>query len=260
MIDPIISLAFSVHSNQGVYALLLGSGVSRAAGIPTGWEVVLDLIRKLAHLRSEDCEPDPAAWYRNQYQEEPDYSKLLDTLAKSPSERSQLLKGYFEPTEEEREQGLKVPTAAHKAIAELVASGYIRVILTTNFDRLLEKALEAVGINPTVISTADAVDGAMPLTHTKCSIIKMHGDYLDTRIKNTPTELEQYDERLNRLLDRVFDEFGLIVCGWSGEWDTALRAAIERCPSRRFTTYWAARKKTRRGGKRPTWTKKWGIY
>ena len=31
MIDPINSLAFSVQANRGVYALLLGSGVSRAA-------------------------------------------------------------------------------------------------------------------------------------------------------------------------------------------------------------------------------------
>jgi hypothetical protein len=28
---------------------------------------------------------------------------------------------------------------------------------------------------------------------------------------------------------------------WSGDWDIALRAAIERCPTRRFTTFWAAR-------------------
>ncbi|PSB27093.1 SIR2 family protein [Chlorogloea sp. CCALA 695] len=242
MIDPILSLSLSIHANQGVYALLLGSGVSRSAGIPTGWEVVLDLIRKLALLSSEDCQPDAATWYRNKYQEEPNYSKLIDLIAKSPSERSQLLKNYFEPTSEDREQGLKMPTATHRAIASLVAEGYIRVILTTNFDRLMEKALEEVGINPTVIDTPDAINGAMPLTHTKCSIIKMHGDYLDTRIKNTPTELEQYDQRLDSLLDRVFDEFGLIVCGWSGEWDTALRSAIERCPNRRFTTYWAARR------------------
>lgn len=46
---------------------------------------------------------------------------------------------------------------------------------------------------------------------------------------------------MNHLLDRVFDEFGLILCGWSGGWDTALRAAIERCQTHRFTTYWAAR-------------------
>ncbi len=243
MMNPILSLAFSMHTNKGVYALLLGSGVSRSAGIPTGWEVVLELIRKMAHLQQADCEPDPVAWYEAQYGEAPDYSQLLDTIAKSPSERSQLLRSYFEPTEEEREQGLKLSTVAHRAIAKLVADGYIRVIVTTNFDRLLENALEAVGVVPTVLSTADSIDGAMPLIHTKCTIIKVHGDYLDTRIRNTTAELEQYDERLNRLLDRVFDEFGLIVSGWSAEWDTALRVAIKRCPNRRFTTYWAARRK-----------------
>ncbi len=241
MIDPMISLAFSMHSNKGVYALLLGSGISRSAGIPTGWEVVLDLIRKVAHLQNADCEPNPEVWYKSEFGEEPDYSKLLERLLKTAPERQQLLKSYFEPTEEEREEGKKLPTVAHKAIAELVASGHIRVIITTNFDRLMEDALRAIGIEPTIISTTDALKGAMPLIHTQCTIVKINGDYLDTRIKNTPTELKQYEEPLTQLLDQIFDEFGLIVCGWSAEYDVALRTAIERCPNRRFTTYWVAR-------------------
>lgn len=32
--------------NRGVYALLLGSGVSRAAGIPTGWEITMELVKR----------------------------------------------------------------------------------------------------------------------------------------------------------------------------------------------------------------------
>ena len=242
MIDPMLSLVLSVHSNKGVYALLIGSGVSRSAGIPTGWEVVEDLIRKLAHVEGEDCGPDPAAWFKDKIRGEPDYAKLLDGLSKSPSVRSQLLRSYFEPNDEERELGLKAPTAAHRAIAEFVSSGYIRVIVTTNFDRLLEMALEEVGVVPTVISTTDAIQGARPLTHTSCTIIKVHGDYLDTRIKNTPKELGKYDRPMNTLLDRVFDEFGLVVCGWSAEWDPALRAAIERCKSHNFTTFWTVRR------------------
>jgi hypothetical protein len=39
----------------------------------------------------------------------------------------------------------------------------------------------------------------------------------------------------------VLDEFGLVICGWSAEWDEALRTSFERCKSRRFTTYWASR-------------------
>ena len=241
MIDPILSLAFSIHSNKGVYALLLGSGTSRAAGIPTGWEVTLDLIRKLAHMKSENCEPEPDKWYQETFSEDANYSKLLKQIAKTSSERNRLLKAYFEPTEDEHQQNLKTPTDAHKAIASLVAQGYIKVILTTNFDRLTEKALEEAGITPTVISSTDAIHGATPITHSSCTLIKLHGDYLDTRIKNTPEELSLYDKRLNSLLDRIFDEFGLIICGWSGEWDTALCKAMERCQNRRYTTFWTVR-------------------
>lgn len=130
---------------------------------------------------------------------------------------------------------------AHHAIARLVARGYIRVIVTTNFDRLLEKAFEESGITATPIYTPEAAQGALPLAHSPCTIIKPNGDYLGTRIKNTPQELASYDAPMNRILDRVFDEYGLIVCGWSATWDIALKAAIERCPTHRFTTYWTCR-------------------
>jgi hypothetical protein len=239
VIDPLISLAFSVYYNKGVYALLLGSGVSSAAEIPTGWEIVTDLIRNLARSNEEDCEADPVLWYEEKYNEKPSYSKLLNALADTSSERNQLLKPYFEPTDEEREQGKKIPTEAHKAIAQLVKKGYIRVIITTNFDRLLEKSLEEISITPAVISTPDSAEGALPIAHSACTIIKVHGDYLDTRIKNTTEELAEYDPRINVILDQVFDEYGLIICGWSAEWDEALRAAFLRSKSRRFSTYFA---------------------
>jgi len=108
---------------------------------------------------------------------------------------------------------------------------------------LLESALTDVGIQPVVISTVDASKGALPLAHSRCTVIKLNGDYLDSRLKNTGDELARYEDAIERLLDQVFDEYGLVVCGWSGDWDTALRGALERCSSRRFTTYWASRGK-----------------
>ena len=56
-------------------------------------------------------------------------------LAPSPTERQGLLQSFFEATDEDREATRKVPQAAHKAIASLVKAGFIRVIITTNFDR-----------------------------------------------------------------------------------------------------------------------------
>lgn len=241
MIDPLHSLAFSVQANPGVYAVLVGSGVSRSAQIPTGWEITLDFVRKLAEVAGINCGTDPALWYRERYGKEPDYSDLLDALAKTPAERQQLLRAYLEPSEEERTDGLKSPTAAHRAIANLAAKGYIRIIITTNFDRLMETALADVGVVPTVLSSSDQVHGAMPLIHTRCCVFKVHGDYLDTRIRNTPAELETYPKEFDDLLDRIFDEFGLIICGWSAEWDTALRATVERTVSRRFSHFWTVR-------------------
>ncbi|MDE2905802.1 MAG: SIR2 family protein [Acidobacteriota bacterium] len=241
MISPIESLAFSIHANPGVYAVLAGSGLSRAARIPTGWEITLDLVQKLAAVREEHCDPDPEQWYRNAFGKEPDYSDLLNAVCKTPAERQQLLQSYVEPSDEQREEGAKQPTTAHRAIAALAAQGFIRVIVTTNFDRLFETALEAATVTPVVVSTPDQVRGALPLIHTSCYVVKLHGDYRDSRILNTEAELNAYDQEFDRLLDRIFDEFGLVVCGWSAAWDAALRKALFRAPSRRFTTYWAAR-------------------
>lgn len=239
--DYLTQLAFALHDNKGVFALLVGSGISRAADIPTGWEITIDLIRRVGIARKEPEQTDWADWYRKETGQEPDYSALLEELAASPEERRAIIHRYIEPTEEEREQEKKVPTAAHYAIADLVRGGFIRVIVTTNFDRLIENALRERGIEPTIVSSPDALAGAEPITHTTCYLLKLHGDYKDARILNTDAELGGYPEAFDRLLDRILDEHGLIVCGWSGEWDHALRAAILRTPNRRYSTFWSSR-------------------
>jgi hypothetical protein len=63
-------LATGIHAQPGVYAVLLGSGVSRAADIPTGWEIVTNLVREVAVAEDpEDAEShelaerDPEKWW-----------------------------------------------------------------------------------------------------------------------------------------------------------------------------------------------------
>lgn len=241
MIEGLTQLSFSMAENPGVYAVLLGSGVSRAAEIPTGWEIVLDLTRRLARAEGVEGDRDWAEWHRDRFGSEPGYSKLLDDLSLTAAERRSILHNYIEPAERDLEEGRKVPTPAHRAIALLVRDGLIKVIITTNFDRLMESALREVGVEPTVIKSVDDLKGASPLVHSRCFILKIHGDYLDNRILNTDDELETYPEEYGQLLDRIMDEYGLIVAGWSADWDPALRSAIARAPNRRFPTYWAVR-------------------
>ncbi|KTT49723.1 hypothetical protein SB11R_10350 [Pseudomonas oryzihabitans] len=239
--DPTTQLAFSMYENRGVYALLLGSGVSRSAGIPTGWEITMELVKRAGIAAGVGEREDWHAWYVEHTGEQPNYSTLLESLAGTQSERRSIVQNFLEPTAQELQDGLKVPTRAHRAIADMVRAGHVRVIVTTNFDRLMENALRDAGIEPTIVSSVDTLAGAEPITHSQCFILKIHGDYKDARILNTDVELGGYPDELNTLLDRIIDEFGLIVAGWSGEWDHALRAAFLRAPSRRYPTYWLAR-------------------
>lgn len=234
------SLVCSLCQNPGVYAVLLGSGLSRSANIPTGWEITLELIRRVSSLREEDTPDNLPEWYKNTFGKAADYSDLLDMISGSEAERRQIIHQFIEPKNDEDQRR---PTLAHYAVAQLVYDGIIKVIITTNFDRLMELALKEKGIEPTIISHESDIKGAEPLVHARCTVIKVHGDYLDTRIKNTPNELATYSDAMNTLLDKIFDWYGLLVVGWSGDWDIALRDAILRAPGRRYQLYWAARGK-----------------
>jgi hypothetical protein len=238
-IEPYVTLAFALRSNPGAYGVLLGAGVSIAAGVPSAWAVQEDLILKVAQTEGTVPE-DPFAWYQDRFGKPSTYDDLLDALTHTPIERQGLLRAYFEPTEEEREQGVKLPTAAHVAVARLVASGLVKVVLTINFDRLVEAALRDEGVEPTVVTAPSDIAGLAPLHTLKCLVVHLHGDYLSpASMLNTTEELTTYPPELDTLLDRVFDEYGLIISGWSAAWDTALRNALARCPTRRFATYWS---------------------
>jgi len=166
-------------------------------------------------------------------------------MAPTSAGRRAVLARFFDPSDQNRDEGLKTPGIAHRAIAELVRRGAIRVILTTNFDRLLERALEDVGISPQIVATVEAVAGMTPLVHSACTIIKLHGDVAALEQRNTVDELSKYPEAFDTLVDHILDDYGLVVCGWSADWDVALVAAFERARRRRYPLYWAARSRPR---------------
>lgn len=237
-IEKLTTLAFSMYTNKGAYALLLGSGISRSAGIPSGWEVEVELIKLIAAHQGVTDQNNWHQWYRERYNESASYSSLLDALVSTPTERVQLMRPFFEPTEEEKELGRKEPTKAHRAIARLVKEGYIRVILTTNFDRLLERALEAEGITPQVISHEGAIAQATPLVHSdRPTLVKINGDYIDCKFRNTSEELDEYPEEMTRYLQRIFEDYGLVICGWSANCDKGLIEIIKNSPHPRYSSF-----------------------
>lgn len=234
-----------MHAQPGVYALLVGSGTSTGVGMPTGWGVIKDLVSKAAAaegsaLREAPTDEEVETWW-DQYGDgqELGYSNLLENLGPTPAGRSALLNRYFEPTEDERAEGVKVPGRAHQAIAALVRRGFIRVIVTTNFDGLIEQALEAASVPHQVIAGDNEVEARMPLAHAGCTVVKIHGDYRSLVQKNTVEELSDYTPAMQELLQEVFENYGLVINGWSADWDHALVRAIKGRRSRRYPMHWS---------------------
>lgn len=73
------------------------------------------------------------------------------------------------------------------------------------------------------------------------SQVKLHGDYADLQVRNTVEELGDYPDEWKVMLARIGDEYGLLVSGWSADWDVALVRALEEIPSRRYPLYWDSR-------------------
>jgi len=237
-IDPRVALASSIHASPGVYALLVGSGVSRAAGIPTGYEVVESLAARVATLEGlvlEQLSQTSIQWFATTHGHEPQYDELLARLAPTDHDRRALLREFFEQPPDASEP--IQPTDAHRIVAHLCAQGRIRVVLTTNFDHLLEHALDDAGARTQVLVSQDDRDGMEPLQHASTTLIKLHGDYRSTML-NTTEELANYPDGLRALVDEVLDRYGLIIIGWSGEYDRALENRIAAAQSRRYPTYW----------------------
>ncbi|MDI2090896.1 hypothetical protein [Commensalibacter oyaizuii] len=77
-------------------------------------------------------------------------------------------------------KGLKVLIDAHHAIVKLVKGVFIKVIITTNFNRLLEQALQARGITPVVIASENDLKGQKSLDHVSCFLFSVtQYNYID---------------------------------------------------------------------------------
>lgn len=236
-VDAHVGLALALDTQPGRFAVLLGAGVSVAAGMPSAWDVEQELIRRVAVAGGLPAPEDPSAWWAAR-SGPAGYDDLLGALSTTPAGRPALLRGFFEPDQEERERGEKVPSAAHRAVARLVVAGRIRVVLTLNFDTLMETALRDEGVEPVVVTSPDGLGGIEPLQHQRALVVHLHGQYLSSDTLNTSAELASYDERLDDFLDEVFDRYGLLVAGWSARWDVALRRRLEAARSPRYGTWW----------------------
>lgn len=106
--------------------MLIGSGVSTGAGIPTGWEIVLDLIGRVAEVTEDESPADLEAWYLDRFGHEPTYSHVLARLGRTAAEREATIRGFIEPSDDA--PGRR-PPAAHRGLARLAQAKSLTILL-----------------------------------------------------------------------------------------------------------------------------------
>jgi len=236
-INPIISLAYNMADCSQKYVLFLGAGVSKDAGVPSGWDILTQTLQRMISQEDEDKrninKEDVEKFYRDKFEEKFGYSDIIGQLFPSNEEQRDYLKSFFKGV---------LPGEAHRLIAELVKQKLIKYIITTNFDTLIETALDDVGLKGqyTVIDSNEDVLTSKPWNKEDvCRIYKIHGTIEKGIIRNTKKDLARLPKELTKDCLDVVERHGVIVLGYAAnEEDKAVCNIFNRRRFKGYTMYW----------------------
>jgi tetratricopeptide (TPR) repeat protein/NAD-dependent SIR2 family protein deacetylase len=219
------------------FAFFLGAGASKQSGILTAAE----MIRHFKEQITVQCCPDglktdkeKAKWLAEQDWYKADgneYCKCFERFEPKEIGRQR----YIESIIEDRE-----PSFGYVVLANLLASGHINTIITTNFDDLVYSACTTFTDIRPIVYAYGVMASEMRLTAQRPKIFKLHGDYLYSAIKNTGSELANQDPNMERQLKQVLSEYGLIVIGYSGGDESIMKVLSDI--SERNDLYWCIRR------------------
>jgi NAD-dependent SIR2 family protein deacetylase len=239
-IGSLVELVKRMPSGDPRYALFLGAGASLSSGVPTcdqlvtQWKRRLFLSEKGLHKWQPHLAPGFDSWLAKSY------GKWCDeweaAYGRQPSEYS-LLFSYAYPDLEARQGFVErlctgcEPGPGYIYLASLVLAGQFQTFLTTNFDDLLHDALfRYAGVKP-IVCAFDSQVSSVRMQSPRPKIIKLHGDFLFTNIKNTGSELGRLDVNMEAKFQRTCENYGLIVIGYGGNDQSVmgpLRAMLHR--------------------------------
>ncbi len=219
------------------FAFFLGAGASKQSGIPVAGEMIRHFKKEItAQCCPPELETDDEKtrwlveqdWYKADGSE---YCKCFEKLEPKEIGRQR----YIESIIEKRE-----PSFGYVVLANLMAGNHINTIITTNFDDLVYSACTTfTGIRP-IVYAYGVLASEMRLTALRPKILKLHGDYLYSALKNTGNELDSQEPNMARQLRQVLSEYGLIVVGYSGG-DKSIMDILSDI-SERNDLYWCIRR------------------
>lgn len=225
------AFARSFALNPARRAWLLGAGASAAANVPTGTHMIREFKARLfsdaLNLPLREIDTGDPLWVERIDA----HFAASGTLPPSgdPDEYAAAFEAAY-PDEADRRIYIdnKVadarPSYGHRVLASLVATGQANCIFTTNFDPLVENAVAvardlATGSpRPLTVASIDSADRALRcVAESDWPLLgKLHGDFKESRLKNTSDELQHQDASLRAAVVECAHRFGLIVVGYSG--------------------------------------------
>lgn len=219
------------------FSFFLGAGASRQSGIPIASEMIRQFREQIilqscpVELKTEDQKNDWLAGQEWCKADGGDYGKYFERYEPKEFGRQR----HIEEMIRDRE-----PSFGYVVLANLMARGYVNTIVTTNFDDLAYKACTTfTGIRP-VVYAYGLLAAEMRFTVQRTKILKLHGDYLYSPLKNTYHELAEQDPNMARQVRQVLNEYGLIVVGYGGG-DMSVMKVLSDFPQAN-DLYWCVRR------------------
>jgi Flp pilus assembly protein TadD len=206
-----------IQADRRQFAVLLGAGASCSSGVDSAGAMIREW-RAMAHRDSRSVEPlDDWCCRQPWYGKDHEYSELFERLYPNAQARQTYI---------ERKIAGAFPGWGYLYLANLIGNDWFNVILTTNFDDLLADALSLYADYVPVVCAADSEVLGVSLAARRAKIIKLHGDYLFKRLKNTVEELRQLDPNMKQKFDQVAQYLGLLVIGYGGR-DHSVMSLLE---------------------------------
>ncbi len=165
-----------------------------------------------------------------------EYGYWFDRLYPDPAARREYIQELVEDAD---------PTIGHLILASMMShrSGaqQVPLTLTPNFDDLLFDAFYLLSEKRPQIINHRAVVPEFQITQDDPAIVKLHGDYLYSNLRNTDEETDRLSESMETVVTETTKEYGLIVVGYSGR-DDSIMSALEDADISGNRLYWCVRR------------------
>lgn len=227
---------FSVMAN-GEVDIFLGAGASISSGIPSGGDLIWEFKRFIycseRGISTEQYKDlalpstrkllqdyfDHKGSYPQQYAPE-EYSYYFEQCYSDPMAR----KRYIERIVSDHQ-----PSTGYLCLAEAVVQGKVKNIWTTNFDSLLENAIQRLYPSNSILVCSEANRDSIRILNPQYPVIgKLHGDYRYDWLRNTHAELQQLEDKLKEYASSQLTGKQLVIIGYSGN-DESIMSFLESC-------------------------------